>query len=48
VSPGNNVATIMLFTQVAQGEYGAASITALAITFITFSLNIFVAKVLKK
>ncbi len=48
VSPGNNVATIMLFTQVAQGEYGAASITALAIIFITFSLNIFVAKVLKK
>lgn len=48
VSPGNNVATIMLFTQIAQGEYGAASITALAITFITFSLNIFVAKVLKK
>lgn len=48
VSPGNNVATIILFTQVAQGEYGAASITALAITFITFSLNIFVAKVLKK
>ena len=48
VSPGNNVATIMLFTQVAQGEYGAASITALAITLITFSLNIFVAKVLKK
>lgn len=48
VSPGNNVATIMLFTQVAQGEYGAASITALVITFITFSLNIFVAKVLKK
>lgn len=48
VSPGNNVATIMLFTQVAQGEYGTASITALAITFITFSLNIFVAKVLKK
>ena len=48
VSSGNNVATIMLFTQVAQGEYGAASITALAITFITFSLNIFVAKVLKK
>ena len=48
VSPGNNVATIMLFTQVAQGEYEAASITALAITFITFSLNIFVAKVLKK
>lgn len=48
VSPGNNVATIMLFTQVAQGEYGAASITALTITFITFSLNIFVAKVLKK
>jgi len=48
VSPGNNVATIMLFTQVAQGEYGAASITALAITFITFSLNIFVAKVFKK
>lgn len=48
VSPGNNVATIMLFTQVAQGEYGAASITALAITFITFSLNIFMAKVLKK
>ena len=47
VSPGNNVATIMLFTQVAQGEYGAASITALAIIFIT-SLNIFVAKVLKK
>lgn len=48
VSPGNNVATIMLFTQVAQGEYGAASITALAIIFITFSLNIFVTKVLKK
>lgn len=48
ISPGNNVATVVLFTQVAQGEYGAASITALSITLITFSLNIFVSKVLKK
>lgn len=48
ISPGNNVATVVLFTQVAQGEYGAASITALSITLITFSLNVFVSKVLKK
>lgn len=46
ISPGANVATVVLFNYVSQGEYGLASITALAITIITFSLNIFVIKFL--
>lgn len=48
ISPGTNVATVVLFTHVAQGEYGLASITALAITIVTFSLNIAVHRFLKK
>lgn len=48
ISPGTNVATVVLFTHVAQGEYGLASITALAITIVTFSLNIAVYRFLKK
>ena len=46
ISPGANVATVVLFNYVSQGEYGLASITALAITLITFSLNILVVKFL--
>lgn len=46
ISPGANVATVVLFNYVSQGEYGLASITALAITLITFSLNILVTKFL--
>lgn len=48
ISPGSNVATVVLFTHVAQGEYGVASITALAITLITFALNVVVSKIIQK
>lgn len=48
ISPGANVATVLLFNYVAQGEYGVASIVAIAITLITFTLNIIVSKAAKR
>lgn len=47
ISPGANVATVVLFNSISQGEYGLASIIALAITLVTFSLNIIVIKFFK-
>lgn len=48
ISPGANVATVLLFNYVAQGEYGVASIVAIAITLITFTLNVIVSKAAKR